>query len=62
MVVQVLSTLTTFTEFLEWKPEGGRYELHKGAIVEMQPTGKHEQITGFLATELTLEFRRLQLP
>ena len=62
MVVQDLSTLTTFTEFLEWKPEGGRYELYKGTIVEMQPTGKHEQITGFLATELTLEFRRLQLP
>ena len=62
MVVQDLSTLTTFTEFLEWKPEGGRYELYNGTIVEMQPTGKHEQITGFLATELTLEFRRLQLP
>ncbi len=62
MVVQALSTLITFTDFLEWKPEGGRYELHKGAIVEMQPTGKHEQITGFLATELTLEFRRLDLP
>ena len=62
MVVQALPTLTTLIEFLEWKPEGGRYELHKGAIVEMQPTGKHEQITGFLATELTLEFRRLQLP
>lgn len=62
MVIQALSTLTTFAEFLEWKPEGGRYELHRGAIVEMQPTGKHEQITGFLATELTLEFRRLQLP
>ena len=61
MVVQVLSTLTTFTEFLEWKPEGGRYELHRGTIVEMQPTGKHEQITGFLAMELTLEFRQLQL-
>lgn len=62
MVVQDLSTLTTFAEFLDWKAEGGRYELHEGKIVEMQPTGKHEQITGFLATELILEFRRLQLP
>ena len=34
----------------------------KGLIVEMQPTGKHEEITGFLATELTLEYRRLKLP
>ncbi|GAC1450622.1 MAG: hypothetical protein NVSMB70_19430 [Chamaesiphon sp.] len=28
----------------------------------MQPTGKHEEITEFLNTELTIETRRLQLP
>ena len=27
----------------------------------MQPIGKHEEIIGFLATEFTLEFRRLNL-
>ena len=60
-MIQALPT-TTFEEFLEWKPEGGRYELHDGVIIEMQPAGKHEEIIGFLATELTLEFRRLHLP
>lgn len=61
-MTQALPKPITFEEFLEWKPDGGRYELHNGVIIEMQPTGKHEQIIGFLATELTLEFRRLHLP
>jgi Uma2 family endonuclease len=33
----------TLEEFLEWKPENKRYELHNGGIVEMsQPVGEHE--------------------
>ena len=52
----------TFEEFVDWKPEVGRYELHNGAIVEMQPTGEHEEVTGFLARKLTVEFDRLNLP
>lgn len=59
---QALPKQISFTEFLEWKPDGKRYELHDGVIFEMQPVGKHEEVTGFLATELTLEFRRLNLP
>jgi Uma2 family endonuclease len=54
--------LMTFEEFLEWKPEHQLYELHRGTPIEMQLTGKHEQVIGFLNTELTLELRRLQLP
>lgn len=61
-MVQALTKLITFTEFAEWKPDGGNYELHNGVIKEMQPRGKHEEIIGFLATEFTLEFRRLNLP
>ena len=55
--------LVTFEEFAQWKPEGKFYELHSGVIVEMtQPVGKHEQVKGFLATELVFEYRRLNLP
>jgi len=61
-MIQVISKLITFEEFLEWKPENGRYELHNGVIVEMQTTGKHEEIVDFLQTELIIETRRLQLP
>ncbi|MBE9049108.1 Uma2 family endonuclease [Nostocales cyanobacterium LEGE 11386] len=51
----------TFAEFLEWKPENGRYELHQGIIVEMQPTGDHELVRAFLIRELNFEIRRLNL-
>ncbi|EAW33950.1 Uma2 family endonuclease [Lyngbya sp. PCC 8106] len=54
----------TLEEFLDWYPDGyqGRFELHDGAIVKMQPTGTHEQVAGFLALELGVEIKRLNLP
>jgi Uma2 family endonuclease len=55
----------TVQEFLSWIPEnsGKCYELHNGAIVEMsQPSGEHEEVTGFLNTQLIVEFTRLKLP
>ncbi|AUT04713.1 hypothetical protein CLI64_30215 (plasmid) [Nostoc sp. CENA543] len=64
-MTQALPKIVTFDEFIAWYPEnsGVRYELHNGEIVEMaQPTGKHERIKGFSAAELTVEFRRLNLP
>jgi Uma2 family endonuclease len=51
-MVQVVSQLMTFQEFLAWKPETGRYELHDGVVVEMQPTGPHEQVVGLLNRKL----------
>ena len=54
-----------FDEFIAWYPENPqrRYELHNGVIVEMPPpTGDHEEVVGFLATRLTLEYSRLNLP
>jgi Uma2 family endonuclease len=53
----MIQTLTaqklTVQEFLEQKPDG-RYELHNGIIVERaQPTGKHENVTGFLTIQLS---------
>ena len=61
-MVQSLPKTTTFDEFIEWLPEDRRYELYEGKIVEMQPTGKHEDIAGFLTQELTLEYARMNLP
>ncbi|MGC1245629.1 MAG: Uma2 family endonuclease [Spirulinaceae cyanobacterium] len=60
-MVQLSPKLLTFDEFIEGLPENRRYELHDGTIIEMQPTGKHEDITGFLTQELTLEYTRMQL-
>jgi Uma2 family endonuclease len=62
-MVQAVPQLMTLEEFLDWYPDGyGRYELHNGIAIEMQPTGTHEQVGGFLAGEVFLEIRRLQLP
>jgi Uma2 family endonuclease len=52
-----------FEEFIEWYPENGkRYELIEGAIVEMLPTGSHEDVSGFLIAELNFEIRQQNLP
>ncbi|HAC65165.1 MAG TPA: hypothetical protein DCF68_16955 [Cyanothece sp. UBA12306] len=61
-MIQSLPKLITFDEFIEWLPESRRYELHEGIIIEMQPTGQHEEITAFLTQELTLEYARMNLP
>lgn len=62
MITPTTTKRVTFEAFLQWKPENGRYELHEGLIIEMQPTGKHEEIVEFLQTELTLESRKKQYP
>lgn len=61
-MIQSLPQLITFDEFIEWLPEDRRYELHEGTVIKMQPTGQHEDITSFLAQELTLEYTRMNLP
>jgi Uma2 family endonuclease len=62
-MIQVVPNLLTLDEFLDWYPDGyGRYELHDGVVVEMQPTGLHEQVGGFLALKLGVEIDRLSLP
>jgi Uma2 family endonuclease len=64
-MVQTLAktALVTFAEFAQWLPENRRYELHDGVIVEMpQPVGTHEEVKGFLATELVFAYRHLNLP
>ncbi len=55
-MVQAISPpkLMNFQEFLAWKPETGRYELHDGVVVEMQPTGPHEQVVGLLNRKLNV--------
>ncbi|MDZ8028904.1 MAG: Uma2 family endonuclease [Nostoc sp. DedQUE01] len=63
-MTQALRKLVTFDEFVAKYPDntGKRYELYDGVIVEMpQPTGDHEEVIGFVATKITLEYGRLNL-
>lgn len=62
-MVQALTQPVTFDEFIAWLPENSehRYELHRGAIVEMsRPKGNHSEIAGFLNGSLFVD--RAQLP
>jgi Uma2 family endonuclease len=61
-MVQASPELLTFEEFLDWYPETGRYELHDGLVVLMQPRGDHEEVAGFMIAQLNLELARLQVP
>jgi Uma2 family endonuclease len=61
-MLQIETKSISFTDFVEWKPDGRNYELHDGVIIEIQPKGKHEEIIGFLNTEFALQFRFLKLP
>jgi len=55
--------LMTLEEFLDWYPDDGKiYELHYGVIFEMQPTGRHEEIVGFLGVKLGGQIDNLKLP
>ncbi|AFZ26339.1 hypothetical protein Cylst_4241 [Cylindrospermum stagnale PCC 7417] len=61
-MIAAISQPVKFADFLEWYPENGRYELINGCVVEMQPTGKHEEVTDFLGISITVESQRLKLP
>lgn len=62
-MVQTVPELMTLDDFLDWYPDGyGRYELWNGVVIEMQPTGTHEQVGGFLGVKLGVEIDRLALP
>lgn len=62
-MIPAISQAITLDEFLDWYPDGyGRYELRQGVVLEMQPTGTHEQVAGFLAQKLAVEIDRLSLP
>ncbi|EKV02250.1 hypothetical protein Lepto7375DRAFT_4473 [Leptolyngbya sp. PCC 7375] len=63
MVQGRVASPMSFEAFLEWYPDDGRrYELIEGVVVEMLPTGPHEDIGGFLSAEFNFEIRRNKLP
>lgn len=64
-MIQALREPVTFDEFVEWLPTNSecRYELHRGAIVEMpKPQGRHSKISGNLAYDLGNAIRQAHLP
>ncbi|NEP58053.1 MAG: Uma2 family endonuclease, partial [Symploca sp. SIO2G7] len=61
-MVQLSSKALTFETFLAEYGDDERYELIDGELIEMEPTGPHEQVAGLINRELNFEVRRLKLP
>ena len=62
-MTQALSQLMTLDEFLAQYSDGnGGYELIDRLIVERQPTGQHEKVSGFIASQLSIEIDRSRRP
>jgi Uma2 family endonuclease len=62
-MVQAAEQPLSFEEFLAQYPENaGRYELIEGEVVEVRPTGPHENIGGFIALKLGVLIDRDDLP
>ncbi len=61
---QTIPKPLSFDDYIgDYPNDSEQYELIEGKLVEMmRPIGKHEEIGGFIAFELGLEIRRLQLP
>jgi len=61
-VVQVSQQSLTFEMFVTQYGDDEHYELIDGELIDMEPTGSHEQVAGLINCELNFEIRRLKLP
>jgi Uma2 family endonuclease len=60
-MVQLAEKLITVDCFIADYGDRDRYELINGELVEMEPTGAHEQITAMISRKLNAEIDRLDL-
>ncbi|NJN57577.1 MAG: Uma2 family endonuclease [Leptolyngbyaceae cyanobacterium SL_5_9] len=49
-------------EFIAQYSDCDSYELIDGELIDLEPTGLHEQVIGFIARKLNVEIDRLNLP
>jgi Uma2 family endonuclease len=61
-MLPTVSKLLNIDEFIAQYGDQPQYEWIDGEIVEMEPTGLHEQVIDFLARKLHVEIDRLDLP
>ena len=58
MIVQSPPKLITVDEFLTQYGNNSRYELIDGELIDMEPTGPHEQVAAFIGRKLNVEIDR----
>ena len=57
-MVQSALKLLTVDEFITRYGDSERYELIDGELIEMEPTGPHEQVAAFVGRKLNVEIDR----
>ena len=61
-MVQALTKLLTFADFILEYSNNPRYELADGELIDTEPTGRHETVGGKIATQLGIAITNAQLP
>lgn len=61
-MLQVAPKLITVDEFITQYGDNEQYELIDGELIEMEPTGPHEQVSSFTSRKLNVEIERHNLP
>lgn len=62
MIIQSAPKLITVDEFIAQYGDDSRYELIDGELIDMEPTGPHEQVAAFMGRKLNVEIDRLDAP
>ncbi len=60
-MLQAISKFITVDEFITQYGDSEGYELIDGELIEMEPTGPHEQVAGFVGRKLNVEIDRTDL-
>jgi Uma2 family endonuclease len=61
-MIQIHPKLLTLDEFIAQYGDQDQYELIDGELIDVEPTGRHEQVIDFVARKLHVEIDRLNLP
>ncbi|WP_416670338.1 Uma2 family endonuclease [Egbenema bharatensis] len=61
-MVQINPQVLNFDEFIAQYGDRDQFELIDGELIDMEATGLHEQVIGFIARKLNVEIDRLNLP
>jgi len=61
-MIQSATKLLTVDEFINQYSNSDRYELIDGELIEMEPTGLHEQVGAFIGRKLNVEIDRQDSP
>ena len=61
-MTQIFIQPLTIDEFVAQYGDDEHYELIDGELVDMEPTGPHEQVSAFVLRKVNVEIDRLEMP